>query len=56
MLHPHWGYYCKYMKNEFSLEDILNFYQTEYVSSHFRNMGRVIIHLIITNLLGSSWK
>jgi len=41
MLHPHWGFFCKFIKNEFSFEDILNFYQTEYVSSYFRNLGQV---------------
>ena len=49
MLHPHWGFYCKFMKNEFNLEDILNFYQTEYVSSHFRNIGKVFKNLFLFN-------
>ncbi len=47
MLHPHWGYYCKFYKNQFSLEDVINFYQTEYVSSYFRKIGNVFNLLII---------
>lgn len=41
MLHPHWGYLCKFYKNEFTFEHIVDFYYDEFVSTYFRNIGRV---------------
>jgi hypothetical protein len=43
MLHPHWGFFCKYTKQEFSFDDIIDFYTDEFVSSHYRNIGREIL-------------
>ena len=48
MLHPHWGYFCKFNKREFSFEDIINHYEKEFISSHFRNIGRPLLANRIT--------
>lgn len=41
LLHPHWGYLCKFTKKEYSFKDIVEFYRKEIVSSYFRDIGRV---------------
>lgn len=41
MLHPHWGYLCKFTQHDFNFNHIVNFYYDEFVSSYFRNIGRV---------------
>lgn len=43
ILHPHWGYFCKFNKLEFSFQNIVDYYKSEFVSSHYRNLGRVNI-------------
>lgn len=42
MLHPNWGYFCKFVDKEFTFDEIINFYQIEFVSSYFRHSHRVI--------------
>jgi hypothetical protein len=41
LLHPHWGYFCKFTKKEFAFDDIIKHYHNEFLSSHYRNIGRV---------------
>ncbi len=40
-LNPHWGYFCKFTRHEYTFDDIINFYKSEFVSSFFRNTRRV---------------
>ena len=53
LLHPHWGFFCKYNK-EFSFDDIIKHYHNEFLSSHYRNLGREILANRISAL--TFWK
>jgi hypothetical protein len=41
MLHPHWGFFCKFTQHEFTYDQMIDFYYDEFVSSYFRHIGRV---------------
>lgn len=41
MLHPHWGYLCKFNKKEYSFNEIIEFYHSELISSYYRELKRV---------------
>jgi hypothetical protein len=41
MLHPHWGYLCKFTNKEYTFNEIIDFYHYEFVSSYYRELGRV---------------
>lgn len=41
LLHPNWGYMCKFLNKKFSFEELLEIYHIEIVSSFFRQNGRV---------------
>lgn len=46
ILHPHWGYLCKFTRKNFTLNEIIEFYQYEFLSGHFRRLGRVFLYKI----------
>jgi len=41
ILHPHWGYMSKFTKKNFTFDEIMEFYKYEFLSSHYRILGRV---------------
>ena len=43
LVHPHWGYLCKFTNKEYTLNEIIDFYNAEFVSSHYRIIGKVIL-------------
>jgi hypothetical protein len=43
VLHPNWGYFCKFRNYEFTFEQIIDFYRNEVFSSFIRNSGRDIL-------------
>jgi len=43
ILHPHWGYLCKFTKKNFTFDEIIDFYNYEFLSSYYRYLGRVFI-------------
>jgi hypothetical protein len=51
ILHPHWGYLCKFGEKGFTFDELVDFYKFEFVSSNLRNNGRVnyIIYYIFNN-------
>jgi len=47
MIHPYWGYLCKLKKN-LSLDEILNYYKYEIISSQYREKNKIIFSNRIT--------
>jgi hypothetical protein len=48
IIYPYWGYFCKFIGKEFTFDQLIEFYNNEFLSTHIRRLKRVYFILFIT--------